>query len=99
MSASGGVGGARKPLLLASAVGLTGLLILAGLWLTPLRASGESCGSLVGSLRTFTNHAVKGPCQHARSVRFAAGAVVAAIFALMAWVVFFASGGSGRFRR
>jgi len=99
MSVSGGIGGARKPLFIAAAVGLTGLLILAGLWLTPLRASGESCGSLVGSLRTFTNHAVKGPCQHARSVRFAAGGVVAATFALMAFVAFFTSEGFRRFRR
>lgn len=85
--------------MLASAVGLTGLLILAGLWLTPIHAAGESCGSLVGSVQTFTNHAVKGPCQHARSVRFAAGAVVAAIFAVAAWAAFFTGGGLRRFRR
>lgn len=80
-------------------VGVVGLGVLAALWLTPIHARhGLACGSLVGSIGTFTNHSVHGPCQDARTTRFWIGLAAAVVFAPGAWVVFLTTGGWGWFR-
>jgi hypothetical protein len=86
------------PFLVAVVVGCAGLALLAVAWLSPIRSDARSCGSLVGSVGTFTNHSVRDACQAARTRRFVIGLLLAALTAIGSWAVLLAAGWA-RFRR